>query len=416
MKVCIKAIILLSFFGFLNILIFDCYSKSLNENSYIVMDYDTKAVLIEKNKDEMAYPASTTKILTCMLALENLKLDDEITVTSEMLSEVPKGSSTMKLVSNDTMTVKDLLYGLMLPSGNDAAIVVAHLVSGNTEDFVTLMNKKLEELGCTNSHFSNPHGFHDYEHYTTAEDMAKIFMYALQNETFLEIISTGKYTIKANSAVSYDRNYTSTNQLINNTKYDIYGKTGYTDEAGNVFVSYIDHDGKKLICVLLDGNKNYYSNTYRFNDTLGICDYIFDNYSDKTVLTKNSISLKLIDNKENKNYTYSNSENITLFVNSSDAKIAYSTNTNGNNLEKINLNITGNDYYLENMEISLNNNKTDNINSFNIDKNVIKIIVMIIVDLILIFILLIMIYVIISLIKPKKRKIKKSYYNSNIYR
>lgn len=416
MKYSLKAFIIISILTYLNILFSGTYAKSLSENSYIVTDYDTGSVLIEKNKYLKVFPASTTKILTCSLALENLNLDDQITVTSKMLSEVPRGSSTMKLVSGDTMTVKDLLYGLMLPSGNDAAIVVAHLVSGSTEEFVSLMNTKLKELGCVNTHFTNPHGFHDENHYTTAEDMTKIFKYALQNKTFLEIISTNKYTIKANSAVSYDRNYTSTNQLITNSKYNIYGKTGYTDEAGNVFVSFTDYNGKKLISVLLDGDKNYYHNTYRFNDTLEIYDYIYNNYSNKSIVSKGVINIKLIDKAKKEVSTYSNSDDLLLFTNSNNAKINYSINDTFNNFDKININIIGSDYYLEDMSLQLTNVKTENISDFGIDKGVVKIIIFIMIDLIFTFTLIIMVYVTLSILRPKKRRINKNHYNNNLYR
>lgn len=399
----------------LSILQANIYGKTLSENSYLVIDYDSGTTLIEKNKSAKVYPASTTKILTCILALENLNLEDEILVTKEMLSEVPRGSSTMKLAVGDTMTTEDLLYGLMLPSGNDAAIVVAHLVSSNTEDFVALMNKKAKELGCTNTHFVTPHGFHNDDHYTTAEDMAKIFMYALKNEKFLEIISTGKYSIGANKVVPYTRNYTSTNMLINNRKYDIYGKTGYTEEAGNVFISYTDHDGHKLISILLDGNKNYYKNSLRFDDTLSIYDYIFSNYSDMPIISKGSIKLEILDKKSKSDYLYSNNEDIKLFVNSNSAKISYVPNLNNNG--KINLNILGNDYYLEGKEVSLSSQNATKLAEAKVDPNTLRVIFLSIIDIIVILILIIMIYVIISLLKPKKKKIiHKNYYNQNLYR
>ena len=388
-----------------------CFATTINENSYLVLDKKSNTVLIEKNANTKVYPASTTKILTCILALENLNLDTDVTITKEMLAEVPKGSSTMKLVVGDKLKVKDLVYGLMLPSGNDSAVVLSHLISGDSDSFIKLMNEKLIMLDCKNSHFTNPHGFHNDDHYTTASDMAKIFTYALNNKTFVEILSTKSYTIKANNIVNHDRTYKSTNNLLYTSNYSIIGKTGYTSESGNVFVSYASKDNYELIVVLLDGNKNYYNNAFRFEDTLSIHNHIFKNFTEKKLLDSNLLKLQVIDKNLDIETIYTNSNDITSLANNSSCIVKYSLNDILENTNYVTtVNLYGKNFYSNEIKLNLNKYSENAIqNEFN--NEIFHIILLIVLDLFLLLIMLICIYLIYSLTKPKKkRKIKKKYY------
>ena len=383
-------------------------AAKIKENSYMVINAKDNSVLIERNANVKVYPASTTKILTCILALENLNLEETITVTQEMLSELPKGSSTMKLKAGNKLTVDELLHGLMIPSGNDAAIVVAHLVSGSTEEFSKLMNKKMKEIGATNTNFVNPHGFHNEDHYTTAKDMSKLMSYAIKNEKFIEIISTKKFVINNESI---DRTYTNTNILLGTLEYDIIGKTGYTSEAGNVFISYSKNNDIELITILLDGDSNYYNYKYRFDDTVYLNEYIFDNYTYNTVIPSNVIKLQLINKNDGANCIYTNQNDLQTLTNiaNKNTNVEYSLENIFSNEPTIKINLIGNNYYLNNYELKLN---IYNSNTVSKDSTLdFKIILIILLELLTILILLICIYKIYLLLKPKKKKrIKKKYY------
>lgn len=387
------------------------YSATINENVYLSIDSKTGAYLIEKNADKKVYPASTTKIMTCILALENLKLDEPVTVTPEMINKVPTGSSTMKLVKNEVLTVEQLLYGLMLPSGNDAAIVLAYRISGSIDNFAKLMNEKAKELGCTSTNFTCPHGFHDDNHYTTARDMSKIFIYALNNDTFLKLIKTKYYTIPANGYVSYERKYTNTNLLLENSDYMICGKTGFTDEAGNVFVSYSEKDDYKIINILYDGKKGYYDGNFRFEDTKTINNYIFSNYSKKTLLDEDSLNIKYIDKNDNYEYFYWPSDELKLITKRNDLKtINYSIKNQSIENVEVKLNISSNGYILNNYNYTLQQKKYQSIsNNYNVIQKI-KIVSFGIIDFIFIITIFTSIYKIIKIKKKSRRRLKKKYY------
>lgn len=271
----------------------------ISEGSAIVMDSSSMSILYNKNMDKKIYPASTTKILTAILAIENLNLDSNITASKTAVN-IPYGSSTMDLKLGEIVTVRQLLYGLLLPSGNDAANVLAEAVSGNIQNFVILMNSKLKELGCLNSHFANPHGFHNANHYSTAYDMALIMEYASKNEIFRDICSTSEFTIQPTNKTTTARTLKNTNSLLTeNLKYYLIGKTGYTDEAGNTFICYATYNEKSVICALFDGP------SYRkaiFKDVQMLISNSFENYSKTKILDKNTISISYLDKNTNKNY------------------------------------------------------------------------------------------------------------------
>ena len=235
--------------------IFAAKNIELYSKAAILVDNDSGKILYGKNENERVYPASTTKVLTAILALEKLDLTSSV-VVSKAAVNLPYGSSNAALKQGEVISVKDLLYGLMLKSGNDCANVLAEAVSGSIDSFVELMNNKLKELGCDNSHFANAHGYHEDDHYTTPIDMMKILSYAIKNENFVKLISTSSYTIGKTNKTDTERVYQNTNRLIL-TKDDSYlsryyeycigGKTGYTDEAGRTLVAYAKKGDKNLI-------------------------------------------------------------------------------------------------------------------------------------------------------------------------
>ena len=276
----------------------DDNNLDINAESAILIDGDTGKVLYEKAAYEKREPASTTKIMTAMLTLEHCKLDDVATVTSEAITSVPSGYSSDLLKMGEELTIKDLLYALLLPSSNEAANVLAIHVAGSIDSFASMMNTKAVELGCKNTHFLNPNGVHDEDHYTTAYDLAIIAREAMKNDTFKQIVSTASYTLPStNKYTRIDRNLITTNDLIkkqskNYYEYAIGIKTGSTTPAKNCLVASATKDGKNLISVVLKADKD----SDRYNDTKTLFNYGFDNFSKKDIVKTGDI-VKTIDVK-----------------------------------------------------------------------------------------------------------------------
>ncbi len=229
--------------------------------SAIVFQPGSNTVLYEKNADEQLPVASTTKILTALLVIENCGLDECVEVKPEHTAV--EGSS-MYLKAGHSYSVRDLLFGLMLASGNDAAMALAEHTSGTIDDFADLMNKKCRELGLENSHFTNPHGLDDAEHYSSARDLAIITAAAMENMTFREFFSTLSYTVNGIS-------YTNHNKLLKSCPGCIGGKTGYTSSAGRVLVSCVEREGMELICVTIADPDDW-------RDHSELYDWAYENY------------------------------------------------------------------------------------------------------------------------------------------
>ena len=219
---------------------------------------DTAEVMYAENIHDKLYPASTTKILTAYIALKYGNLEDKITVSKEAVG-VPLDSSRAGLLTGDSLTLKDLLYGLMLPSGNDSAVAIAEYISGSEEAFAELMNEEARKLGATNSHFINAHGYHDDDHYTTAYDLYLILNACIKNETFLEVVSSTEYPINIDQKNGTYRTVTwrQTNQFVNGQRSEpsgidaIGGKTGTTNEAGACLVMYSETDNHPYISIVM---------------------------------------------------------------------------------------------------------------------------------------------------------------------
>lgn len=267
---------------------------NINSKSAIAIDADTLNILYDKNIDSKVYPASITKIMTAILSLENLDLNMNVTVSKTAIN-IPWDSSSIYLKQGEILTVEELLYGLLLNSGNDAANVLAEAVSGTLEDFAKLMNNKAKELGCTGTNFVNAHGYSHDDHYTTALDIVKIFDYCTKNEMFMKIISTKKYVINETNKTNSKRYLANTNRLILtkeesvNSKYYEYaigGKTGYTNDAGRTLVTIGQKDGKKVIIAVFKAGK-VNGEDARYPDAINLFEYSFNNYN-KVIFGNNS--------------------------------------------------------------------------------------------------------------------------------
>ena len=250
----------------------------LYATSAVAVDVGSGRVLFSKEADRKIYPASTTKVMTAILALENLDLDQVVTVSKNVMV----GESSIYLQEGESITVRDLMYGLLLKSGNDAGVALAEAVAGSVDAFADMMNARAEELGCTNTHFTTPHGLPDPNHYTTAEDYYKVFLEAIQNETFLEIIQTPEYTIHATKPDGTVRNYSfdNGNRMLPGTEdefsyeYMVGGKTGFTNAAQSAFVSLSEKDGLQVATVVFGSTTEG-----KWIDTRHLADYVFAAYS-----------------------------------------------------------------------------------------------------------------------------------------
>lgn len=243
--------------------------------SAVVIETSTNSVVYEKNAYSKMPMASTTKIMTAICAIESGNVDRVVTVNDKAVGI--EGSS-IYLAHGEKLSVKDLLYGLMLNSGNDAAVAIACAVSGNTESFVALMNETAKKIGAKNTHFDNPNGLDGKTHYTTAYDLAIITSYALKNKTFAQIVSTYKKTIP-NGDRGYDRVLKNHNKLLKLYDGCTGVKTGFTKKSGRCLVSSAKRGGTELVAVTLnDGND--------WQDHISMLDYGFNNTHTTTVQKK----------------------------------------------------------------------------------------------------------------------------------
>ncbi len=233
----------------------------------VLMDADTGRVLFEKNSDQRLQMASTTKIMTTLLTIESGNLDEYFKVDADA---VRVEGSSMGLKTDSIVSKRMLLYGMMLPSGNDAANAAAVSVAGNMADFVELMNKKADQLGLENTHFVTPSGLDDYtnDHYSTAKDMANLTRAALKNDVFKEVCQTR--SIKLTSESGEDYWLSNTNRLLSSCEGVIGVKTGFTDKAGRCLVSACCRDGMTLICVTLCDPNDWYDHTNLYDYGFGL--------------------------------------------------------------------------------------------------------------------------------------------------
>lgn len=292
-----KKVLLLSLFFFLGIN--NCHASTSTAHSYILMDMDTGRVIESKNKDTPMLIASITKIMTCLLAIESKKLEDEIIVDDVIKDSYGSG---IYIEVGEKIKLIDLLYGLMLRSGNDAALMIAKYVGGEVDLFVKMMNDKAKEIGMTNTIFVNPSGLDntDSGNYSTAFDMALLTKYAMQYDEYQEIVKTKKHIVKTDKKTYVWHNK---NKLLNE-EYITGGKTGYTEKAKRTLVSTGSSDNMNFIVVTIKDSDDWNTHKQLYN-------YAFDNYEAYKVLNKNKFKV-IGDTYYNANFYIKNNVYIPL--------------------------------------------------------------------------------------------------------
>lgn len=255
---------------------------TINSRAAIVYERSSGKILYGKEENEKRKMASTTKIMTAIVVLENTNLDDIVTISSKAAGT---GGSRLGLHKDDKISIQDLLYGLLLCSGNDAAVALAEHVSGDLSNFANMMNSKATSLGLSSTHFVTPHGLDDDNHYTTAYELALITNYALKNDVFANLVKTKTYTISINN---HPKTLSNTNELLGNLD-GVYGvKTGFTNGANRCLVTAVKRDNMDIICIVLGAD----TKKDRTKDSINLIYYSFNNF--KMVNIKEKITNEFV--------------------------------------------------------------------------------------------------------------------------
>lgn len=254
----------------------------INSRSAVVIDRKSKNIIYGKNENVKKAMASTTKIMTAMVVIQNTNLNNTVEISKKAAGT---GGSRLGLKAGDKITVKDLLYGLLLRSGNDCAVALAEYVAGSVQEFSNLMNQNAQMLGLNNTHFVTPHGLDEEEHYTTAYELAILADYALNNELFAQIVNKKSYTININKN---SKTLNNTNELLGNLN-GVYGvKTGFTNGAGRCLVTSIKRGNLDVICVVLGAD----TKKDRTRDSAKLIEYTFNKYEEIDIKEKIKESFK----------------------------------------------------------------------------------------------------------------------------
>jgi D-alanyl-D-alanine carboxypeptidase (penicillin-binding protein 5/6) len=267
-------------------------AEALAETAEAAMIYERNSdTMIDSwNPDKQIYPSSMVKLMTALVALERGDLSEEVKVTKRALNSVAPGSVSAGLVAGEELTLEQLLYCLMVASANDAATVIAEHIAGNQETFVAMMNDKAQALGCTGTNFSNVHGLHDEQTYTTARDVCRITDAALENEVFRTMFTAESYTMPATNKSEPRELWTTNHMMSTHSRKDYYdhrvtgGKTGATDEAGRCLVATAESGGMEIVTIVMGAKPEYTANGLAlkrfgsFEETKALLDYAFDNY------------------------------------------------------------------------------------------------------------------------------------------
>lgn len=273
---------------------------SLSSASAIVMELSTGTVLYSKNIHKKHYPASITKIMTSLLTLENSSPSDVVTFTEAEAHGIETGSSSMYCVPGEKFTIEQVLYGIMLQSANEMCLVAADHVAGSVDNFVNMMNERVAQLGLKDTHFMNPNGLHNDDHYTSAYDMACIAREAWKNPSFQKICGTRTYKVKSTNKRKAGEilggQLLNHHQMINGYEtgsryekdYVVGGKTGYTSMAHSTLVTFAEKDGMQLVSVIMKGNSSKQGEPNEYTDTAKILDFAFEKYSKHAVNGENS--------------------------------------------------------------------------------------------------------------------------------
>ena len=251
-------------------------------NSAVVVDMDSGAVLYGKKADERHYPASITKLMTALVALENSEPDDEVLFSQDSVSFLEYGDASIGMTPGEILSMNDAMYGMLLASANEVSYAIAEsvgkLMGGDYNTFLQAMNDRAEELGCTDSHWMNANGLHNDQHYTTAHDMARIASAVYQFEEFRTVTQTLNYTIGPTNLVGESRTFQQNHKMLwpgnpNYYEYCTGGKTGYTDQSRTTLVTMADNGNMRLVAVLLQDDADVYA------DTRAMFDYVYSNFS-----------------------------------------------------------------------------------------------------------------------------------------
>lgn len=284
---------------------------TIHSEGAVLMDANSGALLYGKNENEKLYPASTTKIITAILAIENCNLTDKITASYDAVMSIPAGYSNAAIQPGETLTMQELLDMFLIQSANEIGYIFAEHISGSIENFAKLMNEKAVSLGCKNTNFTNPSGIHDPEHYSTAYDMALIAQYCMKNEIFRQTVAKTSCTISATD--KYEQRYfKNTNDLLNHYseyyyEYAIGIKTGYTSQAKRCLIAGCLKDNLELITVTLGAESS--NSDKRYEDTINLFEYGYSNYKMQKIATQNSIAYEI----KVKNAT-KDTQNLSLLV------------------------------------------------------------------------------------------------------
>lgn len=289
------------FILFLFILPYTVKAYSSSATSTIVMDTDNNRIIYANNVHKVRSVASISKIMTAILAIESGKLEEKIEVGSEINGAY---GSAIYISQGEILTLKDLVYGLMLRSGNDASYVIANHVGGSIKNFVDLMNKKAKEIGMKNTSFNNPNGLDDNGgNISTAYDMALLSSYAIKNDIYKKVVNTRKYNLKTNKNVY---SWTNKNKLLNMYEYAVGGKTGYTDIAKRTLVTNASKNNVNLTIVTLNDGDD-------FNDHIKLYEEAFNEYNNYEILKEGY--LELVDEKYYPNRRFFIKENFNYLLN-----------------------------------------------------------------------------------------------------
>lgn len=277
---------------YINIFTTYAYASSepvISSGSAILIENSTSKVLFQKNSDTRLEPASITKIMTAILTIENRNLSDVVSVPAKAVSSIPSGYSVADLKPNERLTVDELLQLLMVHSANDAANVLAFYIDGSIEAFANRMNQKLSELGLNNSHFANPTGIHDDNHYSTAHDIALLMQYCIKNSTFKKYSGLKSCHIAATN-MSGERFFENTNSMLSDSSADYYPyltytKTGFTSQAKYCLVSVASQNDMECICVILSAD----SSSSRITETKTLFEYGFSSFAFQDIAIKGDV-------------------------------------------------------------------------------------------------------------------------------
>ncbi len=260
-------------------------APSVNAESAVLMDLSSGAVLYEKNAHKAQYPASITKIMTTLLAIENCSMGEIVTFSHDAVFGIEMGSSHIGIDEGEKLTVEQSLYAIMLASANEVSWGVGEHIAGTLSDFANMMNARAKELGCLNTHFVNANGLHHDDHYTTAYDMALISRAAMQYDTFRKITTTKRYTIPPTNKHDIDNIFLNHHQMLMGNNYPQYkyeycigGKTGYTSKAGSTLVTFAKKGDMELVCVVMRAN-GATSPENEYTDSTGLFNWAFENFT-----------------------------------------------------------------------------------------------------------------------------------------